>query len=70
MQIELRLRGAADRLVAVAFEGFDVSIDDTETVIRGGARDETEALGLIERARSLGFVVVSWRSVDPGPLAG
>jgi hypothetical protein len=34
-------------------------------VVSGVARDEVEALGLIERARSLGFVVVSWRNVDP-----
>jgi hypothetical protein len=65
MNVELRLRGAGSRLVGVAFEGFDVAVDGGDTVVSGVARDEVEALGLIERARSLGFVVVSWRNVDP-----
>jgi len=64
MQVELRLRGAASRLVNVAFEGFDVTIDESETVIRGDTCDEIEALGLIDRARNLGFTVVGWRSLD------
>ena len=50
MMVELRLRGAAERLVRAAFDGFDVTIDGADTVIRGEARDEIEALGLIERA--------------------
>jgi len=64
MMVELRLRGAADRLVRVVFEGFDVAIDGSDTVIRGEARDEIDALGLIERATNVGFVVASWRVVD------
>jgi hypothetical protein len=65
MRVELRLRGAGSRLVSVAFEGFDVSVEGSETVVSGVARDEIEALGLIERARGFGFAVVGWRNVDP-----
>lgn len=67
MMVELRLRGAADRLVRVVFEGFHVTIDGSDTVIRGEARDEIEALGLIQLATDVGFVVASWRTIDPSP---
>ncbi len=64
MRVELRLRGAASRLVNVVFDGFEVVIDGSETVIRGDAKDDVEAVGLIERARNLGFTVVNWQTFD------
>jgi hypothetical protein len=67
MRVELRLRGAAERLVAVVFEEYEVALDGSDTIVHGEARDEIAAIGLIERARHVGFTVVSWRNLDEQP---
>lgn len=67
MRVELRVRGTSSRLLAVAFDGFDVRADGAETVITGGAADEAEALGLIEHATALGFTIIGWRRLDGEP---
>ncbi len=63
MIVELRLRGEAHRLAGIVFEGYSVTVDGSETVVRGEARDEVDAVGLIERASDVGFSVTSWRLV-------
>ena len=65
MQVELRIRGLAGRVARAAFDGYDIAVDGSNTVVTGSARDEVEALAVIDRARSMGLVVVSWRLVDP-----
>ena len=64
MRVELCLRGAAERLVAVVFEEYEIRVEGADTIVLGDARDEIAALGLIERARQVGFTVVSWRNLD------
>lgn len=61
LHVELRLRGRAYRLVNVVFGDCDVSADGATTVINAIAADEAAALGLIDRATSVGFTVISWR---------
>ena len=61
MQVELRLRGTGHRLVNVVFSDCDVSVDGSTTVIRTDATDEAAAIGMIERASSVGFTVIAWR---------
>lgn len=69
LQVELRLRGTGHRVVNVVFSECDVSSDGGTTVIRTSADDEAAAVGLIDRARSVGFTVVSWYCT-PGEGSG
>lgn len=48
MCVELRLRGAAEWVVAVVFEEHEVVLDGSDAIVYGTARDETAAVGLIE----------------------
>ena len=67
LHVELRLRGTGYRLVNVVFSDCDVSSDGQTTLISLDADDEAAALGLIERARSVGFTVLSWQCVRETP---
>lgn len=66
MQVEMRIRGVAERVAVGAFPEHRVRVDRAETVVSGPADDEADALALIERARSIGLTVVGWRLVELG----
>jgi hypothetical protein len=66
VQVELRLRGTGYRVVNVVFSDCEVSSDGETTVVRADAEDEAAAVGLIERARNVGFTVISWQCTPAG----
>lgn len=64
MEVELRVRGIAERVVRAVFPDSSIESDAGATVIRTVAVDEAAALALIDRAREVGLVVVSWKVVE------
>ena len=61
---EIRVEGILDPRWTAWFEGLEVSIDGTETVIAGPVVDQAALHGLLTRVRDLGLVLVSVRRLD------
>lgn len=51
-----------------AFEGFELTHEDGNTVLVGPVRDQAELQGLLRRLSDFGLVLVSATSVDGGTL--
>ena len=66
MVVQMLLSGRAERTIAAAFDDFDVSTTEHDTVIRGEVADHAALYGVIERVQRLGLKLVELQARDAG----
>jgi len=66
MVVEMLLKGRAEQTIAAAFDDFDVSTTDRDTVVRGEVVDHAALYGVIGRVQDLGLLLLELRTAEPG----
>jgi hypothetical protein len=62
---EITVRGRMGPAIVDAFEGMTVSVNDTETHLRGRIVDQAALHGVLELIESLGLELLDVRRIDP-----
>lgn len=63
---EIRVDGVLDRSWSAWFEGLEVDIEGTQTVLSGVLADQPALHGLLAKIRDLGLYLISVRRLDSG----
>ena len=62
---EIRVRGRVSDATLSTFEGMDIDVAPTETVLHGPVADQARLHGLLDRIQSLGLELVEVRRLPP-----
>jgi len=64
---EIRVRGRLGDTVLQSFGGFEGSVEETETVLRGPIRDQARLHEVLEQVESFGLELLEVRRLEPPP---
>ena len=65
MVVEMLLKGRAERTIAAAFDDFEVSTTDRDTIVRGEVVDHAALYGVLERVQDLGLLLLELHTDEP-----
>jgi hypothetical protein len=67
MRYEIRVKGVLDQHWVAWFDGLDVDVRETDTVIHGPLADQSALFGVLARIHDLGLTLMSVSCLDTGP---
>ena len=67
MPYEIRVKGVLDQHWVAWFDGLDVDVRETDTVIHGPLADQGALFGVLAKIRDLGLTLISVSCLDPDP---
>ena len=65
MVVEMHLSGRAERTIAAAFDDFDVTTTDRDTILRGVVADHAALYGVLGRVQELGLLLIELHTDAP-----